>query len=107
MKGDLPQKHGERYKIKKLVTRHFLHEGSLFKKGYDGDPLQCLGPEEADEMLKEMHARECKEHQGKKKLYRCILQMGYYCPTMKKDATEFVKKCHSCQVQANLIHTHP
>ena len=26
---------------------------------------------------------------------------------MKRDTTEFVKKCHSCQVQANLIHTHP
>ena len=33
--------------------------------------------------------------------------MGYYWPTMKRDAAEFVKKCHSCQIQANLIHTHP
>ena len=23
----------------------------LFKKGYDGDPLRCLGPEEAKEMI--------------------------------------------------------
>ena len=58
-------------------------------------------------MIKEVHAGECAEHQGKKKLYRCLLQMGYYWPTMKKDTVEFVKKCHSCQVQANLIHTHP
>ena len=43
---------------------------------------------------------------NRKKLYRCILQMGYYWPTMRKDAVEFVKKCHSCQVLANLIHTH-
>lgn len=50
---------------------------------------------------------ECGEHQRRKKLYRCILQMSYYWPSMKKDATKFVKKCHSCQVQANLIHTHP
>ena len=33
--------------------------------------------------------------------------MGYYWPTMKKDVAEFVKRCHSCQVQADLIHTHP
>ena len=26
---------------------------------------------------------------------------------MKKDAADFVKTCHICQVQANLIHTHP
>ena len=79
----------------------------LFKKGYDRDPLRCLGPEEASEMIKEVHAGECREHQWKKKLYRCLLQMGYYWPTMKRDAAKFVKKCHRCQVQANLIHTHP
>jgi len=37
--GVLPQKHSERYKLKKLATCYFLHEGILFKKGYDGDPL--------------------------------------------------------------------
>ena len=58
-------------------------------------------------MIKEVHLGECGEYQGKKKLYGCLLQMGYYWPTMKKDTAEFVKKCHSCQVQANLINTHP
>ena len=106
-KGILPQKHSERYKLKRLATRYFLHNTVLFKKGYDGDPLRYLGPEEAKEMIKEVHLGECGEHQGKKKLYRCLLQMGYYWPTMKRDAAEFVKKCHGCQIQANLIHTHP
>uniref|UniRef100_A0A2N9G4R5 RNA-directed DNA polymerase n=1 Tax=Fagus sylvatica TaxID=28930 RepID=A0A2N9G4R5_FAGSY len=36
-----------------------------------------------------------------------LLTLGYYWPTMKKDAADFVKTCHTCQVQANLIHTHP
>ena len=54
--------------------------------------MRCLGPEEAKEMIKEVHSGECGEHQGKKKLYRCLLQMGYYWPTMKKDVVEFVKK---------------
>ena len=106
VEGILSQKHGEMYKLRKLATRYFLHEGILFKKGYDGDPLWCLGPEEAKEMLKEVHVGECREHRGIKKLYRCILQMGYYWPTMRKVVAEFVKKCHGCQVQANLIHTH-
>ena len=67
--------------------RYFLHEGILFRKGYNGDSLLCLGPEEVREMTKEVHAGECGEHQGKKKLYQCILHMGYYWPTMKKDTT--------------------
>ncbi|XP_075659640.1 uncharacterized protein LOC142629513 [Castanea sativa] len=87
--GVLPQKHNERYKLKRLVTRYFLHNGVLFKKGYDGDLLRCLGPEEAKSMIKEVHVGECGEHQGKKKLYRCLLQMGYYWPAMKKDTAEF------------------
>ena len=69
----LPQKHSERYKLKRLATRYFLHNMVLFKKGYDGDPLRCLGPKEAKEMIKEVHSGECGEHQGKKKLYRCLL----------------------------------
>jgi len=51
--------------------------------------------------------KQCGEYQRRKKLYKCILQMGHYWPTMNRDAAEFVKKCHGCQVQANLIHTHP
>ena len=54
--GILPQRHSERYKLKRLATRYILHDMVLFKKGYDGYPLKCLGPEEAREMIKEVHA---------------------------------------------------
>ena len=50
--GILPQKYSERYKFKRLATRYFLHNAILLKKGYDGDPLRCLGPEEAKGMIK-------------------------------------------------------
>ena len=62
IEGILPQKHSERYKLKRLAIRYFLHNTVLFKKGYDGDPLRCLGPEEAKWMIKEMHLGECREH---------------------------------------------
>jgi len=45
--GILPQKYSERYKLKRLATRYFLHNVVLFKKGYDEDPFRCLGLEEA------------------------------------------------------------
>ena len=60
--GILPQKHSERYKLKSLAVHYFLHKEVLSKKGYDRDTLQCLGPEEAGEMIKEVHTRECEEH---------------------------------------------
>ncbi|XP_075633905.1 uncharacterized protein LOC142606438 [Castanea sativa] len=73
VEGILPQKHSERYKLKRLATNYFLHGGVLFKKVYDGDPLRCLGLEEVREIIKEVYAGECGEHQGKKKLYICLL----------------------------------
>uniref|UniRef100_A0A2N9GSG2 RNA-directed DNA polymerase n=1 Tax=Fagus sylvatica TaxID=28930 RepID=A0A2N9GSG2_FAGSY len=44
---------------------------------------------------------------ARKRLYQLLLTLGYYWPTMKKDTADFVKSCHTCQLQANLIHTHP
>ena len=78
IEGILPQEHSERYKLKRLATCYFLHNIVLLKKGYDGEPLRCLGPEEAKQMIKEVHSRKCGQHQGKKKLCKCLLQMCYY-----------------------------
>ena len=60
--GILPQMHSEKYKLKRLAVPYFLHEGILFKKGYDGHPLRCLGPDEAGEMIKKVHTGKCREH---------------------------------------------
>ena len=32
------------HQLKKLADRYFLQNGILFKRGYSGDPLRCLGP---------------------------------------------------------------
>ncbi|CAL2237533.1 unnamed protein product [Prunus armeniaca] len=55
----------------------------------------------------EIHAGECGEHQGMKRLHRQLLSFGYYWPTMKNDAHDFVKRCHTCQIHANLSHKPP
>jgi ribonuclease HI len=107
LEGILPQTHKEVYRLKKLASRYFVEGGTLFRKGYHGEPLRCLSLSESQMVMKEAHAGECGEHQGKKRLYQHLLTLGYYWPTMKKDAADFVRTCHTCQVQANLIHTHP
>uniref|UniRef100_A0A2N9I2Z5 Uncharacterized protein n=1 Tax=Fagus sylvatica TaxID=28930 RepID=A0A2N9I2Z5_FAGSY len=103
----LPSNPKDAYRLKRLALRYFVEGGTLFRKGFHGEPLRCLGLSESQMVMKETHAGECGEHQGKKRLYQCLLTLGYYWPTMKKDAADFVKTCHTCQVQANLIHTHP
>jgi hypothetical protein len=107
LKGIFPPNPKDVYRLKRLAMRYFVEGGTLFRKGFHGEPLRCLSLPESQMVIRETHARECGEHQGKKRLYQCLLTLGYYWPKMKKDAADFVKTCHTCQIQSNLIHTHP
>ena len=64
--------------LKKLVVRYFLQNGILFKRGYSGDPLRCLGPREARDVVKEVHSGDCGSHLGKRKLYKQLLLLEYF-----------------------------
>ncbi|XP_024199783.1 uncharacterized protein LOC112202982 [Rosa chinensis] len=95
------------YKVKKTVKRYFVDGSTLYRKGFNGEPLRCLGTTECQQVLQEVHAGECGEHQGRKKLYRQLLDLGYYWPNMREDAHNTVKKCHTCQAHGNLSHKPP
>ena len=107
IEGILLDDHEETYLLKRLVTRYFVEGGILFKKGFNGEPLRCLGTPEEQSVMQEVYAGECGDHQGKMRLLQQLLNLGYFWPTMKQDAAECVKTCHTCQVHGNLIHTHP
>jgi hypothetical protein len=107
LEGILQSNAKDVYHLKRLALRYFVKGGILFRKGFHGEPLRCLSLSDSQMVMRETHARECGEHQGKKRLYQHLLTLGYYWPTMKKDTLDFVKTCHTCQVQANLVHTHP
>ncbi|XP_024020806.1 uncharacterized protein LOC112091411 [Morus notabilis] len=97
--GILPAGLRETYKLRRLALRYFTEGNILFRKGFNGEPLRCLSNAEAQKALQEVHAGECRERQGKKKLYRQLLGMGYYWPAMAKDASTYVCSCHTCQLQ--------
>ena len=105
--GILPIDRTLAHQLRKLVVRYFLQNEILFKKGYSGDPLICLGPKEAREAIREVHFGDCGSHPGKRRFYRQLLQLGYYWITMKRESKELVKTCHACQVLGDTIHTHP
>jgi hypothetical protein len=103
----LPETSKEAYHLKQLARCYFIEGGILFRKGFHGEPLRCLGLVESQIIMKEIHGGECGEHQGQKKLHQQLLISSYFWPSMKRDAAEFLKSCHTCQMHSNLIHTHP
>ena len=52
-----------------------------------------FGSREAKKAVREVHFGDCGRHPRKRRLYRQLLQLGYYWPTMKRDSEELVKMC--------------
>ena len=65
--GILPTNRTLAHQLKKLAVRYFLQNGTLFKKGYSGDPLRCLKPKEAKEVVREIHSGDYGSHPRKRK----------------------------------------
>lgn len=63
--GTLPTDRALAHQLKKLTVRYFLQNTILFKNGYNGDPLRCLGLREAREVVREVHSSDCGSHPGK------------------------------------------
>ncbi|MGV7343076.1 integrase, partial [Mycobacterium kansasii] len=57
--------------------------------------------------LREAHSGECGEHQAGRNLVHRVHRMGYYWPTMFKDAIEYAKRCHEGQIHGDVIHVPP
>ncbi|XP_021825361.1 uncharacterized protein LOC110766353 [Prunus avium] len=75
IEGILPSNTKHAHKLKKTLKRYFIDGSTLYRKGFNGEPLKCLGESEAQQVMQEIHAGECGEHQGMKRLHRQLLNV--------------------------------
>ena len=57
--------------------------------------------------MAEVHNGVCASHIGGRSLAVKILRAGFYWPTLRKDCQEYVRKCHECQVFADMHRAPP
>ena len=102
--GTLPSNPKEASKLKARSTRFTVHRGTLYKRGFSTPILKCVGKEDANYVLREVHDGIYGNHIGARTLAGKTLRQGYYWPIMLKDATELVRKCKACQEHAKISH---
>ena len=90
-------------KLKVQAARFVLIKDVLYKRGFSRPYLKCLYAEEADYVMREVHEGICKNHFGSRSLVHKLVRVGYYWPTMQKDAEAYVKTCDKCQRFSNII----
>ena len=104
LNGTLPSDLNEASKLRTRSARFALLQGTLYKQGFSTPLLKCIGKEDANYVLREVHEGVCDNHIGARTLARKILRQAYYWPTMLKEATELVRKCKICQEHAKISH---
>ena len=101
--GMLPDEKNIARKLKVQASWFVLIKDVLYKRGYSHPYLRCLGPEEADYVIREVHGGNCGKHLRARSLVNKLVRVGYYWPTMQKDAQTYVKACDKCQRFNNII----
>ena len=87
----------EKKKIIKQSARHTWVNGDLFYTGYDLIIRRCVRQDEILDILKACHDEPCGGHFADKRTTSKILNLGYYWPTIFKDAKRYVRSCDTCQ----------
>ncbi|GKA11728.1 reverse transcriptase domain-containing protein [Tanacetum coccineum] len=84
--------------IKRKSWRFAVINGILYKKSFLGPWLRCVGPLQANYVLREIHEGSCSMHAGTRSVVAKALRTGYYWPTMHRDARALIRACQDCQV---------
>ena len=95
--GELPNERNKAYKIQIQSVKFSLVNGQMFKQSLDMPYLKCLTTEQGQYVLVELHEGICGNHLGGRTLAHRAHTQGYYWPTMRSDATDYVRKCDRCQ----------
>eukprot|EP00253_Pinus_taeda_P025877 PITA_25877 len=82
----------------RLKAKHFeIIDNVLFRRNYDSILLRCLENAKAKIVLQELHDGPAGGFLGGDTTAHKILHVGYYWPTLFKDAHDYVRKCKICQ----------
>ena len=60
------------------LVKDVLIKDVLYKRGFSRPYLRCLGTEEADYVMREVHEGICENYSGSRSLVHKLVRAGYY-----------------------------
>lgn len=88
-------------------TRYTILEGKLYRREFNQPLLKWVDKEERVCVRREIHEGIYSTHCVGQSLAYKISRLGYYWPTLKKDAMEYTKKCDLRQMYLDVPHAPP
>ncbi|GJY38693.1 reverse transcriptase domain-containing protein [Tanacetum coccineum] len=100
--GALPDDPQKARKLRIKAPLYKMIEEKLYRRSYLSPWLRCVGPMQAKNIIKEVHEGSCGMHSGPRSVVSKITRLGYYWPSMHKDAKELIQKCEACQIYSSV-----
>ncbi|XP_038713399.1 uncharacterized protein LOC120007270 [Tripterygium wilfordii] len=92
-KGELLLDKKAARRLRAGAVRFTIYDGQLYRKSYSGPLLRCVTTRQGGDILLELHEGEWGNHSSGRSLANRTLTSGYFWPTMRADAANFVRLC--------------
>ncbi|GJZ46600.1 reverse transcriptase domain-containing protein [Tanacetum coccineum] len=96
--GTLPDDKKKASKLRIKARQYELLEGVLYRRSFLMSWLRCVGPLQADYVIREIQEGSCSMHAGSRSVVAKAIRLGYYWPTMHRDARDMIHRCNDCQI---------
>ncbi|GJX81284.1 reverse transcriptase domain-containing protein, partial [Tanacetum coccineum] len=93
----LPKDKKKARAVRRKASRYVVINGTLYKKSFLGPWLRCVGPLQANYVLREIHEGSCSMHSGPTSVVAKAIRTGYYLPSMHTDEQKLIRECNDCQ----------
>nr|XP_027064775.1 uncharacterized protein LOC113690870 [Coffea arabica] len=94
----------KRDKLRSDAKSYIWDDPYLWKQGADQVIRRYVSENEFQSILTYCHSFACGGHFGPKRTARKVLESGFFCPTLFKDAYSFCKSCDKYQRVGNISH---
>ncbi|GJV74908.1 reverse transcriptase domain-containing protein, partial [Tanacetum coccineum] len=92
----------QKNKFFKDVKHNFWDDPYLFKICADQVIRRCVAGQEAIDILIACHSGPIGGHYGANYTAKKVFDLGFYCPTIYRDAHDLVTRCDTCQRQGKI-----
>ncbi|GKA45610.1 reverse transcriptase domain-containing protein [Tanacetum coccineum] len=101
-KGKLPEDPVDARTLMEKIGNYTMEYGVLYRKSYLVPLMRCIGPLQANYIIREVHMGSCGMHNGPRQVVAKAINLGYYWPSMHRDARELIRACDDCQAHASI-----
>ncbi|GKA38002.1 reverse transcriptase domain-containing protein [Tanacetum coccineum] len=100
--GILPKDPVDVRTLMEKIRNYTMKDGVLYRKSYLIPLMRCVGPLQANYVIREVHMGSCGMHDEPRQVVAKAMNLGYYWPFMHRDARELIRACDDCQAHASV-----